>query len=174
MTSFTRKCILALAGLVILLASGCDEEERTSVKKLEEPKSTGLKFKSSGEKKGYGTEPKLSRRKGDTIKLDPDTVVISGCLAKEIVRGVIDSHRDDIKGCFSAGLARNPQLAGKVNVRFTIVHSGSVTKSEVTQTTLNDAQVEKCMTDKILTWKFPSYKGGPECVINYPFILKSK
>lgn len=164
---------LVKIGLLVLLASGC-KEEAASEPKQAEPKPSGLTFKASGEKKGYGNAPKLSGREGDTIKLDPDKMVVSDCLAMDIVREVIGKHRDDIKGCYSQGLARKPDMAGKVSVRFTIVHSGSVTKSEVTQTTLNDAQVEKCISDKILTWKFPSYQGGPECVINYPFVLKPK
>ena len=67
MASLTKKYMLALAGLLFLLASGCKEDGEA---KQAEPRSTGLKFKPSGEKKSYGTAPKLSGRKGDTIKLD--------------------------------------------------------------------------------------------------------
>jgi outer membrane biosynthesis protein TonB len=96
-----------------------------------------------------------------------------GSLSMEIIRRVIRSHRDQIKYCYSKELTRNPNLTGKVSVKFTISPKGYVTQATVSSTTLRNAAVERCICQKIRTWKFPEPKGGGIVIVNYPFILKS-
>jgi hypothetical protein len=48
-----------------------------------------------------------------------------------------------------------------------------VQQANVSQTSLHNATVERCITQKIRTWKFPEPKGGGIVIVNYPFILKS-
>ncbi len=96
-----------------------------------------------------------------------------GSLSMEIIRRVIRSHRDQIKYCYSKELTRHPNLRGKVSIKFTISPKGFVTQSSVSATSLKNSTVERCMTQKIRTWKFPEPKGGGIVIVNYPFILKS-
>jgi len=97
-----------------------------------------------------------------------------GSLSMEIIRRVIHSHRDQIKYCYSKELTRNPNLAGKVSIKFTISPKGYVQQASVSQTTLRNATVERCMAQKIRTWKFPEPKGGGIVIVNYPFIFKNQ
>ncbi len=121
---------------------------------------------------GYGTGVARIRDRGErNVNISVGTPIVMGSLSMEIIRQVIASHRDQIKYCYSQELNRNPNLAGKVAVKFTISPKGYVTQASVAQTTLNNAAVENCITQKIRTWKFPEPKGGGIVIVNYPFIL---
>lgn len=127
-----------------------------------------------GGKYGYGTGVSRIRKRGErNVNISVGRPVIMGSLSMEIIRRVIHSHRDQIKYCYSKELTRNPNLSGKVNIKFTISPKGYVQQASVGATTLNNATVERCMTQKIRTWKFPEPKGGGIVIVNYPFILKS-
>lgn len=150
----TAVCVLGL----MLLTSGCQDKPAEPQEKPAPPKATS-----------YGSKPNLSKAKDRTIRIDPDNPAVSGCLGRDILLRVIRSHLQEVQDCYRVALGRQEGLAGKIQVKFTVVHDGSVSQANVVKSTLNDAQMEKCLTDRILTWKFPDYKGGPECVVNYPF-----
>jgi len=123
---------------------------------------------------GYGTGVARIRRRGErNVNISVGRPIIMGSLSMEIIRRVIRSHRDQIKYCYSKELTRNPNLAGKVSVKFTISPKGYVTQATVSQTSLHNSSVESCIVQKIRTWKFPEPKGGGIVIVNYPFILKS-
>ncbi len=123
---------------------------------------------------GYGTGVARIRRRGErNVNISVGRPIIMGSLSMEIIRRVIRSHRDQIKYCYSKELTRHPNLTGKVSVKFTISPKGYVTQATVSQTSLNNSSVERCMAQKIRTWKFPEPKGGGIVIVNYPFILKS-
>jgi len=127
-----------------------------------------------GGKFGYGTGVARIRRRGErNVNISVGRPIIMGSLSMEIIRRVIRSHRDQIKYCYSKELTRNPNLRGKVAVKFTISPKGYVQQATVSQTTLRNAAVERCITQKIRTWKFPEPKGGGIVIVNYPFILQS-
>ncbi len=124
---------------------------------------------------GYGTGVSRIKRRGErNVNISVGRPIIMGSLSMEIIRRVIHSHRDQIKYCYSKELTRNPNLAGKVTIKFTISAKGFVQSSSVSATTLNNATVERCISGKIRTWKFPEPKGGGIVIVNYPFILKSQ
>ncbi len=123
---------------------------------------------------GYGTGVARIRRRGErNVNISVGRPIIMGSLSMEIIRRVIRSHRDQIKYCYSKELTRHPNLTGKVSVKFTISPKGYVTQATISQTSLNNSSVERCMAQKIRTWKFPEPKGGGIVIVNYPFILKS-
>jgi pSer/pThr/pTyr-binding forkhead associated (FHA) protein len=123
---------------------------------------------------GYGRGvAKVRRRAERDIDISVGRPVIMGSLSMEIIRRVIRSHRDQIKYCYNKELTRHPNLTGKVSIKFTISPKGYVSQATVSQTTLNNASVERCIASKIKTWKFPEPKGGGIVIVNYPFILKS-
>ncbi|MBW1808338.1 MAG: AgmX/PglI C-terminal domain-containing protein [Deltaproteobacteria bacterium] len=127
-----------------------------------------------GGKFGYGTGVARIRRRGErNVNISVGRPIIMGSLSMEIIRRVIRSHRDQIKYCYSKELTRHPNLRGKVSIKFTISPKGFVTQATVSSTSLKNSTVERCMTQKIRTWKFPEPKGGGIVIVNYPFILKS-
>ncbi|PRP90216.1 Vault protein inter-alpha-trypsin [Enhygromyxa salina] len=97
---------------------------------------------------------------------------VSGSLGKDVIRRVVRAHLNEVRSCYNAGLARNPDAAGRVEVQFRIAGSGEVSSSSVTGNTLGDDQVGSCIAAAVRRWKFPKPRAGAAVVVKYPFILE--
>ena len=120
---------------------------------------------------GYGTVD-LGGRKKDSVRIVPGQTTVVGGLAREVIARVIQEHQSEIKYCYEVQLNRNPSLAGKVTVLFTIDGTGAVVDAQTAETTLNNADTEKCMLAKIRRWKFPEPAGNGIVKVNFPWIFK--
>lgn len=100
-------------------------------------------------------------------------LVMVGGLDKDVVARVIKRYWAQIKYCYEKELSKNPNLYGKIAVKFTISGNGSVSDAEIEQTEMNNAAVEDCIIRNIKRWMFPAPKGGGIVVVRYPFIFKS-
>lgn len=98
---------------------------------------------------------------------------ITGGLDREVIAQYIKSQLGQILYCYERQLSANPELYGKVAVKFTIVGTGHVESQAINQTTLKSLSVEGCILSKIAKWKFPEPKGGTKVVVTYPFLFKS-
>ncbi len=94
----------------------------------------------------------------------------SGGLTKDQIRTVVREHTAEIRSCYNKALLKDPKLAGKVVVKFTIAADGSVSESVSAQTDVNDA-LTACIVDSTKTWKFPP--PGEQVTVTYPFVLRS-
>jgi outer membrane biosynthesis protein TonB len=63
-------------------------------------------------------------------------------------------------------------LNGKVAIKFLITGSGLVATSHVSESTVNNSQLERCISERVRTWTFPKLKSGGTVVVTYPFVLK--
>jgi TonB family protein len=99
--------------------------------------------------------------------------VVMGSLDKELIRQVIQRNRGQIRFCYESQLTKYPKLSGKVAIRFVITAEGSVSSSDVAQSTASNAELEKCVAGRVRTWLFPKPKGGGVVVVTYPFIFKA-
>jgi hypothetical protein len=104
--------------------------------------------------------------------LDEETEVDGG-LDKEIIARYIKSQLGQIRYCYERQLSANPELYGKIMVRFTIGSAGSVVAQAIGTTSLNNAMVEGCILRRIAGWQFPTPKGGTKVMVTYPFLFKS-
>ena len=109
----------------------------------------------------------------------PDTAFVPrsrvhGAGSKEIVSRIIRSHIDEVKACYDAELSREPTLAGKINVQFTIEASGQVSEASVARSTLHNARVESCTVEAVRRWPFPKPLGGGKVIISYPFVMETE
>lgn len=100
-------------------------------------------------------------------------LIMVGGLDKDVVARVIKRYWAQIKYCYEKELSKNPNLYGKIAVKFTISGNGSVSEAEIEQTEMNNAAVEECIIRNIKRWMFPAPKGGGIVVVRYPFIFKS-
>lgn len=98
---------------------------------------------------------------------------ITGGLDREIIAQYIKSKLGQILYCYERQLSANPDLFGKVAVRFTIGPSGSVEQQLIGDTTLKNATVEGCILNRVAAWKFPNPQGGTRVLVTYPFLFKS-
>lgn len=123
---------------------------------------------------GYGEGASgLGKKTDRDINITAGAPVIMGSLDKEIIRRVIKEHIAQIRYCYEKELVRSPGLFGKVATSFTIGGDGRVQSASVTESTLKNDEVERCITAKIRTWEFPKPKGGGVVIVKYPFIFKT-
>jgi TonB family protein len=102
-----------------------------------------------------------------------DEADVEGGLDPELIASFIKSRIGEILYCYERQLSSNPNLYGKVGVRFIIGATGAVDSTRILQSSLQNAAVEGCITQKISKWKFPTPKGGTQVVVTYPFIFKN-
>jgi TonB family protein len=93
-----------------------------------------------------------------------------GRLDKELIRGTIRVHLDEVKTCYESQLVRKPGLGGRVMVRFTIAADGAVADSELAEATLLDDRVTDCLVKAVRGWEFPKPDGGI-VIVSYPFVF---
>jgi TonB family protein len=74
-----------------------------------------------------------------------------------------------VKLCYERGLAKHPELGGRVAVRFTISAEGKVIAAAVASSTMKNPEVESCIVNAVLRWEFPPPSGGGEVIVEYPF-----
>ena len=98
---------------------------------------------------------------------------ITGGLDREVIAQYIKSQLGQILYCYERQLSANPDLFGKVAIKFTIGPSGGVEKQLIGDTTLKNATVEGCILNRVAAWKFPAPQGGTRVLVTYPFLFKS-
>ena len=89
----------------------------------------------------------------------------------EIIARIVRTHFDEVKSCYDQELWRQPTLAGRVVVQFTIAPSGQVSAASVLQSTLGNAYVESCIVAALRRWEFPKPLDHHPVIVSYPFIL---
>lgn len=98
---------------------------------------------------------------------------ITGGLDREVIAQYIKTQLGQILYCYERQLSANPNLYGKIAVKFTIAGTGQVETQSINDTTLKNLSVESCILSKISKWKFPEPKGGTKVLVTYPFLFKS-
>ena len=123
--------------------------------------------------RGRGRGPTLASRKEHEVKLDvaPGNVEDGGGLSKEQINKVVRSHLNAVKFCYEKELQRKPTLAGKLEIYWVILPDGTVDKSKVASSSVEDAAVEGCVVRQVKQWSFPK-SDGRTVVQSYPFIFK--
>jgi hypothetical protein len=100
-------------------------------------------------------------------KIDADQVSVIGTLTQEEISKVIQNYLGQIQYCYEREIQRQPDLAGKLRVNFTIGLTGRVTQAGIQSTTLNSPPVETCVTGVFRRMPFPS-PGGTVVEAVYP------
>ncbi|WP_413581132.1 AgmX/PglI C-terminal domain-containing protein [Bdellovibrio sp. HCB288] len=98
---------------------------------------------------------------------------ITGGLDREVIAQYIKSKLGQILYCYERQLSANPDLFGKVAVKFTIGGTGQVEQQLIGDTTLKNSTVEGCILNRVAAWKFPAPQGGTRVLVTYPFLFKS-
>jgi len=122
-------------------------------------------------KGGYGKHGGLGEKRSITPKVVAASPVVQGSLDKDIIRRVIRRHQNEVKYCYERVLVKQPDLAGKVDLKFVIDSAGNVSSSSITKSTIGNAEVEQCVAARAQRWKFPQPTGGGIVVVNYPFVF---
>lgn len=159
----------ALSAVGAITQSGKDWES--------EGKGTGIKISTNGVAGGKGVGGMGTLATGKTgsggVGLLEDEGEIEGGLDRDIIAQYIKSRLGEILYCYERQLSANPDLYGKVAVKFQIQGNGGVDLQRIGETTLKNATVEGCILQKVARWRFPEPKGGTKVLVTYPFLFKS-
>ncbi len=91
------------------------------------------------------------------------------CDQKDVAR-VMNGRAGAVRACYEMHLQRNPELAGRLEVRFTIEEDGTISGLTVTANDLGQ-EVAACVLRQIANLTFPKPAGGV-CVIRWPYRFK--
>jgi hypothetical protein len=121
--------------------------------------------------------------------IDPSRV--KGRLPPEVIQKIVRDHSDGMRKCYEDGLRRDPNLKGKIPVRFVIERDGHVSSAadihdapppEGLEKTVRpkddeprfpDATVTACVVAKFAALIFPEPQGGSVTVV-YPIVFRSE
>jgi hypothetical protein len=105
-------------------------------------------------------------------KLRMGATYVSGRLAPELVQRTVRQNFAKFRMCYEHGLAKNPTLAGKIVIEFTIAVDGSVTRATEVTNELPDREVAACVAKSFYTLCFDRPEGGTGTVkVTYPIML---
>ncbi len=88
----------------------------------------------------------------------------------EAINAVVASHKASIRMSYEKFLKRDPALAGKITVRFTIAASGNVSLVTVVDNTTGNRELEEEIVRKIRMWRFEEIPEG-DVTVTYPFVF---
>jgi len=137
---------------------------------------SGKDFEELDKKKVSGSvkNPKFKEK---AVKITPSAnfdMSGGGKLDREVVKNYIRKQLAKIRWCYQKAFQKNPELEGKLTVSFVISPTGSVMSAKVTNSSLGDKELEGCVEQKIMTWRFPAPQGGGVVKVNYPFVLRKQ
>ncbi len=93
------------------------------------------------------------------------------CKQADILR-VVNARQSGIQYCYEKELARNPELNGKVTLKWRIGLDGKVMKVWLDNSSLKNDTVTSCMVRSIERWTFTKPDGGI-CEIAFPFVFNA-
>lgn len=88
-----------------------------------------------------------------------------------VVRQKISKDLPKINRCYQSALRYEPELAGKVKVRFAVMRRGSVQGVRVVENTTGHEGVERCVARVVSGIKFPSRRYGKPLSFTFPFVF---
>jgi len=89
---------------------------------------------------------------GEISNIADESGVKSKSRDPDQVSEVINRHNSSIQYCYQRELKQNPDLKGKLVVRFTITPEGKVRDVKVVSSTLNSPRIERCVLLRIKRW----------------------
>jgi hypothetical protein len=88
-----------------------------------------------------------------------------------VVRQKIKKDLPKINRCYESALRYEPELAGKVSVRFAVVRTGYVKGVQVLENTTGNDNVERCVARVVSAIRFPRRRTGKSLRFTFPFVF---
>lgn len=108
------------------------------------------------------------RTRAPQLRMGATTV--SGRLPPEVIQRIVRQNYGRFRQCYEQGLGRDPELAGRVAVRFVIGRDGTVVHAADGGSDLPDPSVVACVTRAYQSLSFPEPEGGIVTVV-YPIVF---
>jgi hypothetical protein len=95
---------------------------------------------------------------------------VSGRLPKEVIQRIVRQNFGRFRLCYEGGLGKNPNLEGRVTVRFVINRNGSVSNVSNGGSSIPDSSVVNCVVRAFYGLSFPKPEGGI-VTVGYPIMF---
>lgn len=133
----------------------------------------------AGGTSAYGTTDGFGDKTSVAIQAGGSEEAFEGSIDKEAVRRRIKHNLNLIRGCYNQELNRLDRsgrrvLEGKVVLKWEIVDKGVAKNVRVSNTTLNNSAIERCIAERLATIVFPDPPDGTTAEVSYPFIFKNE
>lgn len=113
---------------------------------------------------------RIERSAPPAVRTEGEVISI-GALDKSLVDQVVKRNMAQIRYCYQRELTKDPNLGGKVTVKFVIAGDGSVSSATTRSSTLGNASAESCINGRFMRMQFPAPKGGGIVIVSYPFLF---
>jgi len=95
---------------------------------------------------------------------------VSGRLPPEVIQRIVRQNFGRFRLCFENGLRNNPNLQGRVSVRFVIGRDGAVSQVQNGGSDMPDGGVVSCTVRAFYGLSFPQPEGGI-VTVTYPIMF---
>lgn len=102
-----------------------------------------------------------------TPRMGAGVTTVSGRLPPQVIQRIVRQNFGRFRLCYEKGLIANPNLEGRVSVRFVIGRDGAVASASNGGSSLPDASVVSCVVSAYYGLSFPKPEGGI-VTVSYP------
>jgi len=95
-----------------------------------------------------------------------------GQLENSTIKKIIQSNMGAYQNCYERALRGNSTLSGEIAVQFVIEEDGSVTRTRVASSSMNNTTVHECLCRTVESLNFQAPNGGT-VVVTFPFDFNS-
>ncbi len=120
---------------------------------------------------GMGMRAGLGSKKGRKVgEIKISGGGSQGFCQKGNIEAVVKQRAGAIRACYESELQLRDDLSGKVVIRWTIDPEGRVDGASVTNSTMSNEKVERCMMTVIRRMRFQKPDSGI-CIVQWPFVF---
>lgn len=95
---------------------------------------------------------------------------VDGKMDQAKINAIIKSKQKALQDCYERELRKNPNLSGKIVVRFTIGEDGKVSDVRIESDNMGNPEVSDCILSRIRRWLFPKPDEG-SVTVSVPFVF---
>ncbi|NUQ80307.1 MAG: AgmX/PglI C-terminal domain-containing protein [Bacteroidetes bacterium] len=122
---------------------------------------------------GTGVGDALGRSGNIKSSLSTGKIKSSGSSSRGVdeLTSVIDEHSRAITACYEQEKVKDPSLRGQIVVELRISPDGRVVGPRIASSTMKNANVERCILNKVRLWQFSTVTDKQPQVLNIPYVF---
>ena len=127
----------------------------------------------TGGGEGIGAGPTRRDAIAPRARMTTGSPRVNGFLSREQIEQVVRRHSRGVRNCYEHALIGAPELRGRVSINWTIGLDGRVLSAAITENSLGDNTIERCILTETRRMRFPEPDGGI-VVVTYPFTFRAE
>lgn len=116
----------------------------------------------------YKAPMRIGSGRRDPPTLRPGEATVSEGLPRVVVYRIVRQNLGRFRLCYEAALKSAPELAGKVDLAFTIDASGTVRAASAKASTIEEPTFRACLEKSLTSLSFPQPEGSASVRVSYP------